>query len=75
MGNNRIRCDWDRTNGTNMAIMVAVAVLGLCGCCCIPRIRGLAQRVIETGMTKVMVRAFPKLTSLLAKGDDTETLA
>ncbi len=37
-----------------MAIMVAVAVLGLCECCCIPCIRGLAQRVIETGMTKVM---------------------
>ncbi len=37
-----------------MAIMVAVAVLGLCGCCCIPCIRGLAQREIETGMTKVM---------------------
>ncbi len=36
------------------AIMVAVAVLGLCGCYCIPCIRGLAQRVIETGMTKVM---------------------
>ncbi len=34
------------------AIMVAVAVLGLCGCCCIQCIRGLAQRVIETGMTK-----------------------
>ncbi len=35
------------------AIMMAVAVLGLCGCCCIPCIRGLAQRVIETGITKV----------------------
>ncbi len=44
------------------AIMVAVAVLGLCGCCCIPCIRGLAQHVIETGMTKVMALRVEEMT-------------
>ncbi len=45
-----------------MAIVVAVAVLGLCGCCYIPCIRGLAQRVIETGMTKIMAVRVEEMT-------------
>ncbi len=48
-------------------IMVAVAMLGLCGCCCIPCIRGLAQRVIETGMTKVMAVRVEEMTPLLSR--------
>ncbi len=75
MGNDRSRCDWDRHNGTNTAIMVAVAVLGLCGCCCIPCIRGLAQRVIETGMTKVMAARVEEMTPLrkeLYSSEDSE---
>ncbi len=47
-----------------MAIMVAVAVLSLCGCCFIPCIRGLAQRVIETGMTKVMAERVEEMTPM-----------
>ncbi len=72
MGNNRSRCDWDRPNRTNMAIMVAVAVLGLCGCCCVPCIRGLAQCVIETGMTKVMAVRVEEMTPLREELDSSE---
>ncbi len=55
-----------------MAIMVAVAVLGLCGCCCIPCIRGLAQHVIETGMTKVMAVRVEEMTPLREELDTSE---
>ncbi len=50
-------------------------MLGLCGCCCIPCIRGLAQRVIETGMTKVMAVRVEEITPLreeLNSSEDSE---
>ncbi len=72
MGNDWSRCDWDRPNGTNTAIMVVVAVLGLCGCCCIPCIRGLVQRVIETGMTKVIAVRVEEMTPLWEELDSSE---
>ncbi len=53
-------------------IMVAVAMLDLCGCCCIPCIRGLAQRVIETGMTKVMAVRVEEMTPLREELDSYE---
>ncbi len=55
-----------------MAIMVAVAVLGLCGSCFIPCIRGLAHRVIETGMTKVMAVRVEEMTPLREELDSSE---
>ncbi len=55
-----------------MAIMVAVAVLGLCGCCSIPCIRGLAQRVIGTGITKVMAVRVELMTPLREELDSSE---
>ncbi len=51
---------------------VAVAVLSLCGCCCIPCIRGLAQCVIETGMTKVMAVRVEEMTPLREELDSSE---
>ncbi len=47
-------------------------MLGLCGCCCIPCIRGLAQRVIETGMTKVMAVRVEEMTPLREELDLSE---
>ncbi len=54
------------------AIMMAVVVLGLCGCCCIPCIRGFAQRMIETGMTKVMAVRVEEMTPLWEELDSSE---
>ncbi len=53
-----------------MAIMVAV--LGLCGCCCTLCIRGLAQHVIETGMTKEMAVRVEEMTPLREELDSSE---
>ncbi len=47
-------------------------IAGLCGCCCIPCIRGLAQHVIETGMTKVMAVGVEKMTPLREELDSSE---
>ncbi len=49
---------------TSILTAIMVAVLGLCGCCCIPCRRGLAQHVIETGMTKVMSVRVEEMTPL-----------
>ncbi len=49
-----------------------VAVLGLCGSCFIPCIRGLAHRVIETGMTKVMAVRVEEMTPLREELDSSE---
>ncbi len=47
-------------------------MLGLCGFCYISCIRGLAQRVIETGMTKVMAVRVGVMTPLREEFDSSE---
>uniref|UniRef100_A0A3B1IU47 Uncharacterized protein n=2 Tax=Astyanax mexicanus TaxID=7994 RepID=A0A3B1IU47_ASTMX len=37
-----------------ISLVVAGAVLTLCGCCCIPCIRGLLQRLIDATLTKTL---------------------
>lgn len=37
-----------------ISIVMASTVLTLCGCCCIPCVRGLLQRFIDTSLTKTM---------------------
>ncbi len=69
--------EWAENSGIDQysiftAIMVAVVVLGLCGCCCIPCIRGLAQRVIETVMTKVMAVRVEEIIPLREELDSSE---
>ena len=38
-----------------ISLAVAVAVLITCGCCCIPCIRGLITRLIDTALTRTML--------------------
>ncbi|KAJ7985688.1 hypothetical protein DPEC_G00343050 [Dallia pectoralis] len=38
-----------------ISLITATSLLAVCGCCCIPCIRGLSIKLIETGMTRVMV--------------------
>uniref|UniRef100_A0A3B4V5F3 Envelope glycoprotein n=1 Tax=Seriola dumerili TaxID=41447 RepID=A0A3B4V5F3_SERDU len=38
-----------------VSISVAAALLSVCGCCCIPCLRGLIQRLIDTAITKTMM--------------------
>lgn len=42
-----------------MSIAVAAVILVTCGCCCIPCLRGLVQRLIETTLTKTMYQEVP----------------
>ncbi|XP_040203755.1 uncharacterized protein LOC120935761 [Rana temporaria] len=42
-----------------ISIAVALAVLVTCGCCCIPCVRGLSQKVIETAISRTMYQALP----------------
>lgn len=37
-----------------VSLSVAAALLVVCGCCCIPCLRGLMQRLIDTALTKTM---------------------
>uniref|UniRef100_A0A667Y9M7 Uncharacterized protein n=1 Tax=Myripristis murdjan TaxID=586833 RepID=A0A667Y9M7_9TELE len=49
----------------SMGVMAALLIL--CGCCCIPCIRGLLQKLIDHSLTKTMLRS-TRLTFL--KGED-----
>lgn len=42
-----------------ISIAVALAILVTCGCCCIPCIRGLSQKLIETAVSRTMYQALP----------------
>lgn len=51
-----------------ISIVMAAAVLTLCGCCCIPCIRGILQRLIDTSLTKTML--LQSDTELYSEPDD-----
>ena len=38
-----------------LSVAVMIAILTICGCCLIPCLRGLLQRLIDTAVTKTMM--------------------